>query len=298
VSERTERLRRMALPGGGVIGLAIDHRDALRQAASRGGWTARDAELTDLKRRLLDGLAAEASMVLIDEELGGPLLDAGLLPDDVGLAMPLEAQGYESVGNGRVTRLLDDFGPSEAAARGADGCKLLLPFRPDHEASAVAQEAVASRALAACHAEGLPLILEPLVHIAAGEQHGAYEAAYAGLVIETARRLARIGPDLLKVQFPGLGSSSGQERCRELHAACSPVPWVLLGGGQEVEQLERQVEEACRAGAAGVIVGRTVWDVALVADAVESAERIRQASLPILRRLRRAVEAYARPLAA
>ena len=37
------------------------------------------------------------------------------------------------------------------------------------------------------------------------------------------------------------------------------MPWVLLSGGVDDETFERQVGTACRAGASGVLVGRSVW---------------------------------------
>ena len=49
-----------------------------------------------------------------------------------------------------------------------------------------------------------------------------------------------------------------REACEELDAA-SAVPWVLLSGGVDEATFEAQVETACRAGASGVLVGRSVW---------------------------------------
>jgi tagatose-1,6-bisphosphate aldolase len=37
------------------------------------------------------------------------------------------------------------------------------------------------------------------------------------------------------------------------------VPWVLLSGGVDDATFEGQVAVACRAGASGVLVGRSVW---------------------------------------
>ena len=53
------------------------------------------------------------------------------------------------------------------------------------------------------------------------------------MVVEGARRLAALGPDVLKVQYPG-----DAEACRALDAARGrDVPWVLLGGGAAPESL-------------------------------------------------------------
>jgi tagatose-1,6-bisphosphate aldolase len=48
------------------------------------------------------------------------------------------------------------------------------------------------------------------------------------------------------------------EACEELDAA-SVLPWVLLSGGVDDATFEAQVSTACRAGASGVLVGRSVW---------------------------------------
>ena len=56
-----------------------------------------------------------------------------------------------------------------------------------------------------------------------------------------------------------------------------------------------QVEDACRAGASGAIVGRTLFDEAITDDP-EAAERaLLQTSLPLLGRLTAVVQEYGRP---
>src|SRR4029078_4586491 len=49
--------------------------------------------------------------------------------------------------------------------------------------------------------------------------------------------------------------------------AASQVPWVLLSGGVDDATFEAQVEVACRAGASGVLAGRSVWEGAASAVA-------------------------------
>ena len=82
------------------------------------------------------------------------------------------------------------------------------------------------------------------------------------MVIETAKRLMALGGDVLKAEFPydpGVTDEARwREACQELDGA-SPVPWVLLSGGVDDATFERQVGVACRAGASGVLVGRSVW---------------------------------------
>lgn len=258
---------------GVVAGLAIDHRDSLRTAAARRGLPTDRETLAALKAEVVAALAADASVVLLDEELGGTAIAS--LPRHTALVMPLEEQGYETIGHGRVTTLLPDFPPARARARGAVGCKLLLPFHPGHVEAARLQEEVAGRAIDACHASGVGLVLEPVVY-------GADGATFALCVIEAARRLARLGPDVLKVQFPS-GSPDEGAACRAITDACAGVPWVLLGGGAGAESFLAQLETAMAAGARGFMAGRTLWDAALVVDEDERARALAEVCLPLLR---------------
>ena len=243
-------IERIPSARGVVCGLALDHRDSLRVAARRRGFPEDAASLRELKVQLVRGLAPFASVVLLDVELG---LDAFTERGNTPLVVPLEAQGYESLGEGRITTLLGDVDPARAAALGAVGCKLLLPYRPDLAETARMQEEMVARVVAECLAAGVLSIIEPIVYGEVPEIGNA--------VTETARRLARLGPDMLKLQYPG-----SARFCAGLTRACGAVPWVLLGGGTDEETFLRRLSDAMRGGARGYIVGRTAWDAALVND--------------------------------
>jgi sulfofructosephosphate aldolase len=251
-------IERIASPSGRVCGLALDHRDSLRVIARRRGYPDDPASLRALKVDLVRGLARFATLVLLDVELG---LDAFTEREGTPLVVPLEAQGYESLGEGRITTLLGDVDPTRAAALGAIGCKLLLPYRPDLANTAQLQEEMVARVVADCRAAGVLSIIEPIVY---------GEVTELGTVVaETARRLARLGPDVLKLQYPG-----SARLCEALTRACGAVPWVLLGGGTDEATFLAQLRDAIRGGARGYIVGRTAWDAALVEDPGEQSRAI------------------------
>ena len=243
-------IERISSPRGLVCGLALDHRDSLRVAARRRGYPDDPATLRVLKVDLVRALARLASVVLLDVELG---LDAFTELDGTPLVVPLEAQGYELLGEGRITTLLGDVDPARAAALGAVGCKLLLPYRPDLTEVARIQEEMVARVVADCRAAGVLSIIEPIVYGEVPELGAA--------VTETARRLARLGPDVLKLQYPG-----SAQVCEMLTRVCGEVPWVLLGGGTDEDTFVAQLRDAMRGGARGYIVGRTAWDAALVEE--------------------------------
>jgi tagatose 1,6-diphosphate aldolase len=271
---RARRLDEIAGPDGVIVGAAVDHRDSLRAAIAKKGLPKpSDAELSDLKVRIAAALAPAATVVLLDAETSAAqALAAGALPGDVALGVPLEAQGYGDA-DAPLTTFLAGWSPAQAVRLGASACKLLLPYRLDEPEQVAAQDAVVRRAVAECHAAGVALILEPI-------------AAKAELIVESARRLAAFGPDVLKVQHPG-----SADACRALDEACGPeVPWVLLGGGADAESLEHQIGEACAAGASGFIVGRTLWDGAL-----ESPDTLETVSRPLLERLGAVAREHATP---
>lgn len=277
----------MAGPDGVIVGVAVDHRDSLRVALERKGLPSpSDEELAALKVRIAAGLAPAATLVLLDAEYGAAqAIAVGAVPGATALATPLEAQGYGDAADGAPTRLLPDWTPEDAARLGAAACKLLLPYRVDRPDHAEAQEAVLREALASCRTAGTALILEPIVY------GNVAEGRFAELVVAGARRLSEHQPDVLKLQYPG-----DAEACRALDDACGPaVPWVLLGGGTDAETLASQVEMACRAGASGFVVGRTLWEPALVEDDGESERALVSLSRPLLDRLAYVAREHATP---
>jgi tagatose 1,6-diphosphate aldolase len=269
----------------GIFALAaIDHRDSLGVAFEAAGFATPSPErIADLKATIARALAPHATGLLIDVELGAPGIAQGA-PGPCGIVVPLEAQGYEDVSAGRVTTFLPGFSPALARTLGASACKLLLPYRPDHEASAARQDEVVRQAVADCHAEGLPLILEPILYALAEEAPGAFATAFPSLVVAAAKRLQPLGPDVLKVQFPRDDSGDEAAWCTQLDTACGPTPWVLLGGGGAPEVFARDLRIACRAGASGFIAGRTLWTGVIGDD--DAGTWLRRVGVPLLRSLR------------
>jgi tagatose-1,6-bisphosphate aldolase len=299
---RRRRLGRLGGAKGIIAGIALDHRDSLRVLLERRGIVGLSmAGLRDLKAALARELAPAATAVMLDAELGSLALEAGDVPAAVGLIMPLEAQGYEAQGDRRLTSLLDDFSPLEALRLGADACKLLLPYRVDDEPAAALQDAVMVESVATCHALGLPLVVEPVIHRLSTESPEGYAQAYMGLVVDAVARLQPLGADLLKVPFPiphldGANLAAARDACRVLASACGETPWVVLGGGADIEVLVDEIRLAGEAGAVGFLAGRSVWGPVLRADVDETARLAAEIARPAFERCRAVAEQTARPL--
>ncbi len=301
---RARRLRRLADANGIIAGMALDHRDSFRAVLERQGIAVRTtADLQTLKRALVRALAPAATAVMLDPELGWPALADASIPGDVGLIMPLEAQGYEAQGDRRLTTLLEDFAPHDALLVGADACKLLLPYRIDDEPTAVRQDALVAVAVAACHDAGLPLVLEPVVHRLSTETEAGHAAAYPALVVGAVARLQPLGADLLKLPFPvrhprATSPAEAGAACRSLAEACRSTPWVLLGGAAatDVDELVDEIRMAGEAGASGFLAGRAIWGPALRSDVTETSRLAVETALPAFMCCRAMAAATARPL--
>jgi tagatose-1,6-bisphosphate aldolase len=279
-------LRPFATPAGAICALALDHRDAMRNAYKRiGVEEVSETTMLDVKARIVDALADTVSAMLLD----APAV-ARCRPAGVGVFVPLETQGHQPLAGGRLTGLLDGFGPADAAALGVEGCKLLLYYRSDHDETAPRQRALLEAVAADCHRHGLPLVVEPLVYRLDDEDEHVYARRFGELVVSAARDLADSGADLLKLQFPG-----DADACERVSWAASPLPWTLLGGADIAgEAFAEQLRVACRAGACGFIAGRAIWGGALALEASEQSPWLRDHARPLLQRLADIADTHAR----
>lgn len=135
----------------------------------------------------------------------------------------------------------------DAARLGVDAVKLYMAWDvPSMDRQATASRIAAT--VAAADAVDLPVMAEPIVVDGAGTpQSSAVEG-------DAARVAAEIGVDIVKVRYPGA----------ELLAAWVSelgVPVVILGGPRtgEAADVLAVAEEAMRAGASGIVMGRNVW---------------------------------------
>ena len=249
-------------PRGTFTVLALDHRQNLRAELHPADPAAATYdEMVAFKRAVVRALAPVATGTLLDPEIGAAQAIAdGSLPGRAGLIVAIESTGYEGSARARVSRVLPGWSVEQAKRMGASAAKLLLYYHPQ-AANAADQEGLLARVAAEAVSVDLPLFVEPLGYDPTTGGRLTGEARRA-CVIETARRLTRIGGTVLKAEFPFDASVSDNgawdDACRELDAA-SAVPWVLLSGGVDEGTFARQVGVACRAGASGVLAGRSVW---------------------------------------
>ena len=262
--------------------LAVDHRDSLRRFLRPDAPESLTAdEITSLKVEIVDAVADLATGVMLEPEYSIPqVLDAGVMPAGVGFLAALESQGYLDDPERAVTSVLEGWSVEQAEASGAACAKLLLAYRPDGRLAAE-QEAVARRLTDACHGIDFPIALEPLFYGSVADDDRS------ALIVETARRFAAMGPDLLKLPYPGTAEACADvtEICAHPPRSDGPLPWAMLSGGGSFDDFADQFAIASHAGCSGFMVGRALWGEAVEAPAADRALLLREQVRPRFERL-------------
>ena len=290
-------LAQCATPAGHFVVLALDHRQNLRRELRPDDPSSVSLdEMSAFKVTVLRALAASASGVLVDPEIGiGPAIGDDAVPGRTGLIVAIEATGYEGPATARTSRVLPDWSVAAAARSGASAVKLLLYYHPD-SLTAAGQESLLARVADDCREVGLPLFVEPLSYSLDGDRLLGEERRR--IVVATAQRLTQIGGDVLKAEFPYEAAVADEARwqdaCAELDEA-STLPWVLLSGGADDDRFGEQVRVAGAAGASGALAGRSVWsDAALLGEPARTAFLEREAR-ERLQRLAAVITQHGRP---
>ncbi len=241
--------------------LAVDHLGALAALLSpEDPSSVTSDELAQTKVRLVDALGSHASGVLLDPVIGlQPFSDDPGLLGSTGLMLGVEDGDYATPD--RPPRLFAGWDVARAVAVGAKAIKCSFwydPFGRTDEADQFVAALVAD-----CAVADVPLLAEPL-------SIPSSQTDRRPTVVESARRIGALGPDVLKLEFPSASDSPAEWRdaCTELSEA-SPRPWTLLSAGTDFGTFAAQLEVACESGASGYVAGRAVWQNLVAEGAVE-----------------------------
>jgi len=285
----------IASPDGTFAVVAMDQRNTLRRMyAAVGIDDPAVDELTAIKADVVEALAPAASAFLLDPTFGVPALDQVDRSAGFGVLVAAEPESRLSW-QGEPRASLD---PSQNAdwvrAQGGSALKFLIQVRADRRVAPgeldLTAEAidVIGQVIADCREAGVPSVIENLIYPLPDEELTPERRADA--IIEAARALDDLGPDLLKLEYPGDPAS-----CRRL-AETIRSPWAVLSAGVDFDVFTDVLRVSCdEGGASGFIAGRAVWK-----DAVGMTPAERQAYLADegLRRLEgcvAAIDGRARP---
>ncbi|MBK8822697.1 MAG: tagatose 1,6-diphosphate aldolase [Anaerolineales bacterium] len=279
---------------GTFTALALDHRQNLRKANP---LLASDEQLSRFKLDVTSTLASRATAVLLDPEVSAAqAIAARSIPNNVGLVVAVESTGYTGDATARQAQIIPGWSVEKAKRMGASAIKLLVYYHPDSP-TAPEIEAFTKNISNECDKHDLVLMLEPLSYsLDESKKLSSEEKRY--VVVETAKRLAPLGADILKAEFPLDVTESNQtlwkDACEEISAA-SPIPWILLSAAVDYEIFVQQVSVACNAGASGIAVGRAVWKEAVMMDGDERIKFLRTTARSRISRLTSLCHALAKP---
>lgn len=293
---RLRRLDRCATEDGFLAVAAIDHPAVLLRSAD--GLLPDAHEAAQLKLKVIRALAPQASGLLLDPEFSiAQATVSGALPGSVGMIANIERMRETEDGFERIVDLRPDWTPDRIAATGADGAKFVFFHRAEAPEASGDVERVGELAVA-CHAVGLPCIIEPLWYPLDGEDVAdpTVQRARAEAIVASAARFAACGADVMKMQFPGAvedaaARADAASAATDLDAALD-VPWVLLSEGVGYEEFAVQLELAAAAGASGFMAGRAVWKEAVATGGADDAVAL---AADRLARLTAIVRAQGRP---
>ncbi len=289
-------LQQIANPDGIFTMCAMDHRGSLRSMIDEESpGEVNYEEMVERKLELCSSLAKYASAVLLDPIFGAAqCISHGVLPNNTGLLVSIEASGYSGDKEHRLTRLLDEWGVDKIKRMGASAVKILVHYRPDLELLASQQLNTVHMVAMECIKYDLPFLVEPKSYPVGNEINNPQEfaARKEQLVIKTARDVTAQPIDVLKAEFPAdLDYRKNKPElinlCHQLDMS-SQVPWVILSAGVDFELFCQQVEIACQAGASGFLGGRAIWQEAMYID--DARERVKYLSTVGADRLKRLTE--------
>lgn len=290
-------LQQISTPEGIFIICAMDHRGSLREMIEKEQLddNVEYQEIVEHKLELCAALAHYTSAVLLDPNYGAAqCISGGVLPGHTGLLVSIEATGYESTPEGRITTLLDGWSVEKIRRMGASAVKILVYYRPDLTEAADRQLKTIKTVAKECLKYDIPFLVEPKTYLTKGEdtEKSQFAARKPGLVIETAKQITSLPIDVLKAEFPADPKYETDQAklfqfCRQLDEA-SQVPWVILSAGVDYETFRKQVEIACRAGASGFLGGRAIWQDAI--HFTDKKERVKFLSTTVTDRLKELVD--------
>ncbi len=232
-------------------------------------------DVAAVKNSFVKVLAPHASAMLMDPIWAWPT-SHGLVSPRQGLVITLEAHDFSEDAKGRRSANIPDWSVAKIKAMGADAVKVLAWYRPDGDPETCRFQQEYVKAIGdACRKYDICFLFELLVYPLPGEadqtkEYTEHKSKQPMNVINSVKEFAdpKYGIDIFKLESPipaahlpapgAPGSEEAQDIYNQLGKA-SPVPWVMLSAGANMEEFRRVLHYAYKAGASGYLAGRAIW---------------------------------------
>jgi tagatose 1,6-diphosphate aldolase len=273
--------KKNAIFEGPVFGVAVDQGSGLEAAIKDArGSEARDDDLLQFKRIVVETLSPDATTLLVDASYGRDLLphyDAGCTR-----MLAFEADVYKISDEDRITALPANLEVSDFPGLGAEILKFFLYYGPNDPADLNQRKFdLVADIGKRCRDNGVTFLFEPIVYDRAIPDGMSAEFAKVkpGLVRAATADFAdpRFGIDILKVEIPvnfnfveGFGkphmSRADAERAFvDAAAAAGDIPLLYLSAGVTFEQFRDALAFSRQSGVdpLGFMCGRAIWSDAI-----------------------------------
>ena len=186
---------RIADSTGRLAVIAADHGDPLVEMLEAAGLSAGAEAQRAIKYDIVDTVGRDASAVLLDPDVSvTEIVERGALARDVGLLVRIEADGFDTVGGLRRSRLIDGLGAAGAARAGR------TPPRSWSSSGRIVRALRATPpswsgtpALEDCHREHLLCVIEAMTYRLEDESPAVFAARRGKLIPDSAVLLEACG---------------------------------------------------------------------------------------------------------
>ncbi|MDL2398708.1 tagatose-bisphosphate aldolase [Rhizobium mayense] len=277
---------------GAMMVIACDQRGGMRSLLAKdpeAQAAISDKTLGDTKADIARFLASKASCVLVDPICAVPaLVDDRIIQRDTALLIGLDASGWGTSPEGyRLSKLVPGISARSVRQLGATGGKIMVYLRSDREEANAHNINILRQCIDDFAREDLLLVVEFLTYRFDDENEAEYKAKLPSLVVGGSRICLDCGAKVLKIPYPGTA-----EACAEVTKLAGDVPWAVLSAGVDHSTFLKQVEDAMRNGASGVIAGRSLWKDCISLDRSVTRDRLQSVAVPRLREIQAVISAH------
>lgn len=248
-----------------------------------------DKTLGDTKADIAKFLASKASCVLVDPICAVPaLVDERIIDRDTALLIGLDASGWDTSPEGyRLSKLVPGISARRVRALGATGGKIMVYLRSDRDEANLHNIKILRQCIEDFAGEDLLLVVEFLTYKFDDEDEAEYKAKLSSLIVGGSRICLDCGSKVLKIPYPG-----SAQACADVTRLAGDVPWAVLSAGVDHSTFLKQVEDAMRNGASGVIAGRSLWKDCISLDRSVTKDRLEQVAVPRLREIQAVIATH------
>lgn len=267
----------MELSNGPIFGVAVDQGSGLEAAIrEKRGNDARETDLFEFKKIVVETLSADATTLLVDSTLGKELLP--FYDPACTRMLAYEADVYHISDDDRITRLPDNLRVSDYPGLGVEVLKFFLYYGVnDPDELNLRKADLVSSIGRECRETGVRFLFEPIVYDRQLPDTSSADFALAkpDLVRRATETFAQPGfnIDILKVEIPvnvdhiggAMSEAEADEAFVRAAEAAGDIPFLYLSAGVTFEQFRDALFLSRRAGvrARGFMCGRAIWSDAI-----------------------------------